>query len=228
VLEAVTCPSDKVLIATPYYPRNLTTNPGGGDGLRGSGDPRDPAPSQSGMAYWGRLSFAVNEDVVGAENSFSAGRPGCWRAIQVSGAWAGCRGEASSGLCDSSPLGRRLRGNLEKVFRPGDVGLVFEAGRETAEQTTQETGFSNLVLSAKAHGPYLGDAMNADPNQGGLASDRIPRKRHPKGRLNILYCDGHGGSVQPVKFDPTGKPTEYAPEVRISPYPPHEVVFTAN
>lgn len=227
-LESVTCPSDRVLIATPFYPRNLTNQSGGADGLRGSGDPRDPTTSQAGMSYWGRLSFAVNEDVVGAENSFSAGRPGCWRAIQVGGAWAGCRGEASSAVCNSNPGGRRLQGNLDKVFRPGDVGLVFEAGRDSTDQNSQDTGYSNLVLSAKAYGPYLGDAMNADPNQGGLASDRIPRKRHPKGRLNVLYCDGHGGTVQPVKFDITGKPTEYAPEVRISPYPPQEVAFTAN
>jgi len=228
VLEAVTCPSDRVLIATPFYPRNLTNQTGGADGLRGTGDPDNPTPSSAGMSYWGRLSFAVNEDVVGAENAFSAGRPGCWRAIQVGGAWAGCRGEASSTLCNQSPIGRRLQGNLDKVYRPGDVGLVFEAGRDTADQPEDGTGYSNLVLSTRAYGPYLGDAMNSNRNEGGLASDRIPRKRHPRGRLNVLYCDGHGGTTQPVKFNAENKPTEFAPEVRISPYPPHEVSFTAN
>ncbi|HRX83886.1 MAG TPA: prepilin-type N-terminal cleavage/methylation domain-containing protein [Phycisphaerae bacterium] len=228
VLENVVCPSDRVVVATPFYPKNLmgsgAANPT--DGLKGSGDPSNPISSQSGMSYWGRLSFAVNEDIVGAENGYSGNNPGCWRAVQIGGGWFGCRGEASTAQCKSFAAGRRLQGNLDKVFRPGDVGLVFEAGRDSSEQEESTAGNSNLVLSSKAYGPYLGDAMKSDASEGGLASDRIPRKRHPKGRLNVLYCDGHGASIQPTKFDSSGKPTEFSPSVRVSPYQPHDVVTT--
>jgi prepilin-type processing-associated H-X9-DG protein len=49
----------------------------------------------------------------------------------------------------------------------------------------------------------------------------MPRTRHPKGAINVLFADMHGETVRPIKWDDqTGLPTEYAPRVRVSPYRP--------
>ncbi|MBI5865240.1 MAG: prepilin-type N-terminal cleavage/methylation domain-containing protein [Planctomycetes bacterium] len=209
--EVTVCPSDGVQIATPFYPRNKGA---GNDGLRGSGNPDDPTPSVANMAYWGRLSYGVNEDIVGAETSESAGRPACFRVV-----WQGdsdcveCRGEYGyppSHPCGRSREGWRLRGEIDKVYQPGDVGLIFEVGRD--EENEDITGFANLVLSAQAEGPYLGDFQQ-------WHSARMPTTRHPKGALNVLFADFHGRTVRPVSSQ-GGLPEKYSPLVRVSPYQP--------
>jgi hypothetical protein len=112
----------------------------------------------------------------------------------------------------SGDEGRRLQGRLDKVFQPSNVGLVFEAGRD--DVTQESSGFANLVTSALASGPYLADFQQRMLN-------RMPSTRHPRGEINILYADMHGGSVRPIKFNPSnGLPTEYSPPVRVSPYLP--------
>ena len=223
-LELVICPSDRVQFATPYYPQNLPS----GDGLKGLGDPDNARASQSGMSYWGRLSYAVNEDITGAEVGVSQGNPACWRAIRVgSGTWFECIGEKlypGTHPCRQSGIGTRLQGNLDKIWNPGEVGLIFEAGRDSQDQVFANTGFSNLILSAQASGPYLGDAVNANEADGGLAADRIPRKRHPKGKLNVLFGDLHGSTIQPVKFNANDEPIEFSPRVRVSPYQPRVTI----
>jgi prepilin-type processing-associated H-X9-DG protein len=225
-LELVTCPSDKVRLATPYWPRNETFG-APNDGLRGLGDPEYPEASTQNMAYWGNLSFGINEDIVGVENAWSGGGdatpyPACWRAAPTGSGWYSCTGERAyrpGTACAESPEGWRLRGNFDRVFRPGDVGLIFEAGQDHADRDPPPG--ANLILSAKADGPYLGDALM------GLAEERVPKRRHPKGAMNILYADLHGGSVRPVNFtNVDGKeiPSEYSPRVRVSPYQPHDTV----
>ncbi|GJM24424.1 MAG: hypothetical protein DHS20C16_08390 [Phycisphaerae bacterium] len=223
-MELVICPSDRVEFATPYYPQNLPS----GDGLKGSGDPDNARASQTGMSYWGRLSYAVNEDITGAEVGVSQGNPACWRAVPVgSGQWFECVGEKlypGTHPCRQSGIGTRLQGNLDKIWSPGEVGLIFEAGRDSQDQDFANTGFSNLILSAQASGPYLGDAVNANEADGGLAAERIPRKRHPRGKLNVLFGDLHGAPVLPVKFNSDNDPIEFSPRVRVSPYQPRVTV----
>ncbi|GMU81645.1 MAG: hypothetical protein AMXMBFR47_15160 [Planctomycetota bacterium] len=209
--DVTVCPSDGVQLATPFYPRNKGS---GNDGLRGLGNPEDPTPSVTDMAYWGRLSYGVNEDIVGAETSESNNRPACFRVV-----WQGdndcveCRGEY--GYPPSHPCGRgregwRLRGEVDKVYQPANVGLIFEVGRD--EETDSITGFANLVLSAQAQGPYLGDFQQ-------WHSARMPTTRHPKGALNVLFADFHGRTVRPVSYR-NGLPDKYSPLVRVSPYQP--------
>ena len=55
--DAMLCPSDPIQLSTPFYPRNKGSN---NNGLRGGEMAQD-------MAYWGPLSYGINEDVVGAE-----------------------------------------------------------------------------------------------------------------------------------------------------------------
>ena len=206
------CPSDRVQIASPFYPRNKGSS---NDGLRGTGDPADPVTSSTDMAYWGYLSFGVNEDIAGAETSESRGFPACFRAIYGSdGSCTECKGEFGyppTSPCGGNRLGQRLQGQLDKIERPGDVGLIFEAGRDDVQDSI--TGFANLVLSAQADGPYLGDFQQ-------FHKARMPTTRHPNGSLNVLYADMHGGTARPVKFSADGLPSEYSPRVRISPYSP--------
>ena len=218
-LGMMLCPADRVRVATPFYPRNkpLTIGAINNDGLRGTGNPADPAPSTKDMSYWGLLSYAANEDVAGAEVAESQNAPACWRSVTSGGACTECKGEFSYPpfhACGNKEIGKRLQGNLDRIFRPGDVGLLFEAGRDDVRQDI--TGYANLTMTSKATGPYLADFQQAH-------TARMPTNRHPRGTLNVLYADLHGGSVRPVKFDATNKlPTEYTPSVRVSPYPPTE------
>jgi type II secretory pathway pseudopilin PulG len=206
-LEFLWCPSDRVRIATAYYPRNKG---GANNGLLGGGDPGDGGGGGGqGASYWGRLSYAVNEDVMGAEVSESNGNPACWRRINN----FGCRGEFNyppGTPCRSE--GHRLRGILTRVFQPAEVGLIFEAGRDEVNQNV--TGFANLITSAQAAGGYLGDSQQ-------FHQTRMPTTRHPQRLLNILFADMHGGSTKPDKINESnGLPESYGPRIRVSPYHP--------
>ena len=214
-LELVVCPSDKVGIASPFYPRETS--------LQGTGDPLDPVPAGGKVAYWGLLSFGINEDITGTEVG-GGSTPACWRSISGSAGWEVCMGEHTyhpmSNCGKNKDYGRRLQGRLDKVFRPGEVGLIFEAGPD--ERGGYEEWLANLVFSSTPHsslqefaGPYLANFQRAQ-------SQRMPRKRHMDRRLNVLYADMHGDSIRPVAFDPdTDIPTQYAPRVRVSPYAPN-------
>lgn len=209
-LEWAVCPSDQIRIASAYYPRNK-----GGDnnGLKGEGDPADPRNS-TGDSYWGSLSYGLNEDIVGAEVSESRNAPACWRRVNNGSSTIGCRGEfvyPRASPCGGDE-GRRLRGIMERVFQPSDVGLVFEAGRDFEDNS--DAGFANLVTTALTSGPYLSDFQQ-------FHQARMPSARHPRGALNVLFADFHGGTTYPAKFNPSnGLPTLYAPQIRVSPYRP--------
>ncbi len=209
-LDWALCPSDQVRIASAYYPRNKG---GANNGLEGMGDPNDPR-NNAGDSYWGFLSYGLNEDVAGAETSESRGFPACWRRIRGPAQDIGCRGEFA--YPPSSPCagteGRRLQGNLDRVFLPSDVVLVLEAGRD--DENSSDAGFANLVTSALATGPFLSDFQQ-------FHQSRLPTARHPRGALNVLYADFHGGTTYPVKYNATNKlPSLYSPQVRVSPYRP--------
>ena len=216
VVEWLLCPADQVRVATPYYPRNKG---GSNNGLIG------PDPSGSGAtnsSYYGYLSYGVNEDVTGAEVSNSNNWPACWRAVALpDGGCVECRGEYGYGgttPCGNRQFGRRLQGNLDRVYGPGDVGLVFEAGKDEGMVIPpgQSQDEANLLTSAQAQGPYLGDVQQQ-------FRYRIPTQRHPKKALNVLFADMHGATTRVTKIDPFYKlPADYTPRVRVSPYPPAE------
>jgi prepilin-type N-terminal cleavage/methylation domain-containing protein/prepilin-type processing-associated H-X9-DG protein len=212
----VTCPADAAEIATPFFPRGL--------GLKGNGDPANPIPPGATVSYWGKLSFAINEDITGAEyvdNNLAFGA--CWRAVECGdNQWCECIGEAAYG--PSSPCfrtGYRLRGRMDLIREPADVALLLDAGPNNASGPEDSDGVwwsVNLInTGAGAQGPYLGDAIQAH-------GTRIPTDRHPNGRIDVLYADGHGGTVEPIEWDNqhdgVDLPSRYAPRVRISPYPP--------
>ena len=208
-LEFLLCPSDPIKLATSFYPRNKG---GSNNGLIGTGDPQDSGGAGGSASYWGPLSYAINEDITGAEVAESNNNPACWRRVGGNPG-IGCRGEfiyPPGTPCGSE--GRRLRGVLSDVIQPADVGLIFEAGRDDLNQDI--SGFANLVTSAQANGGFLGDSQQ-------FFETRLPTSRHPQGLLNVLYADMHGGSVKPAEINPNNDlPLRYAPPVRVSPYRP--------
>ncbi len=200
---AALCPCDKVRVSTPFYPRN----DGNGSGLKGGGNPSHPAATGSGStAYWGYVSYGINEDVVGSEVEGNPQYPACWKD--------GRRGELQAGA------GYRLQGQLERVYGPSTVLLLGDAGPSTVDEAQQPNAsslYANLFISAKAPGPYLGDFQLR-------WRQRMAEKRHPGGRIGAVFCDFHAEAVRPVEFysDASIKklPIRYAPQVRVSPYPP--------
>ncbi len=213
------CPADKVQVATPYFPR--------GQALVGY-DPN--GVSGPNVSYWGRLSYGLNEDIAGVEDASTMVRwPACWRSTYQNGECYECVGGVLYG--PSSPCfrakGERLRGELDKVYRPGTVALLIDAGPNNGAAPGMTGGMAddaNLfnswqynAPSSDAEGPYLGNCVQ-------FMGPRIPTNRHPDGRVNILYADCHGEWAKPVGewSAPRGTwpalPKRYTPRVRVSPY----------
>ncbi len=193
----------------------------------GDGDPGNPRSPANRMSYWGRLSYGINEDIAGGDGADFDFWPGCWRAVESESGWLECKGGRMYG--PSSPCfrgsGARLRGRLEKVYDPGQVGLYFETGPESIEQAMNpnySSQYANLVNSGarksspELSGPYLGNAQQSHPW-------RIPTNRHPDGRLDVAFADGHAEAVKAMEYKENNEvhrtlPSKYAPRVRVSPY----------
>lgn len=208
------CPADFVQVATPYFPR--------GTGIK---------PAVAGdVSYWGRLSYGINEDIVGIEDSATPVRwPACWRSAINDHECIECIGGVRYGpssLCFNAE-GRRLRGRLDKIYQPADVALLIDAGPNNGSRPGENGGTAsdaNLfnswqmgASSSDAQGPYLGNCVQ-------FMGPRIPTNRHPGGRVNILYADCHGDFAKPTGdwSRPTANwpalPKKYTPRVRVSPY----------
>jgi prepilin-type N-terminal cleavage/methylation domain-containing protein/prepilin-type processing-associated H-X9-DG protein len=205
--EQAVCPSDKIRIATPFYPNGTQLR----DVPTGS-----PVPPTDGAFYWGRLSYGINEDLTGAQDA-PGNQPPVGRYDPNNNAWR---------LGQLHPrAGDRLEGKLGQVFDPATVLLVTDAGADSeAEANTDASGANsradgivNLIISAKAVGPLLEHSMDKWPQ-------RVPTKRHSKGAVNVLFADFHGGNVKPLRFggssaDPNLQvPREFNGTVRVSPY----------
>jgi hypothetical protein len=104
------CPADQVQVATPYFPRDASgligPDPNGGGG--------------NGVSYWGRLSYGLNEDIAGIEDTATPVRfPACWRSTNEAGECYECVGGIQYG--PSSPCyrapGERLRGRMELIYQ---------------------------------------------------------------------------------------------------------------
>lgn len=197
------CPADRVKLNMCYDPQGIQ--------LIGSGDPKDPTPAQTGRTrYWGRLSYAINEDVLGGDSN--NGTPSVWKD--------GCKGETTSQPAEcQGQAGYKLKGELGRVHDPGTVALMIDAGPD--EKTDDLQQFVALLISAQSNGPFL-ENMLRHPMFGG----RLPTKRHPNGALGVTFADGHGGSVRPVEYVNLGSIrtpklviSKLSQSVRISPYP---------
>ncbi|MGD8453816.1 MAG: prepilin-type N-terminal cleavage/methylation domain-containing protein [Phycisphaerae bacterium] len=215
------CPADQVQVATPFFPRGSALIGADPTGLTGSD-----------VSYWGRLSYGLNEDIAGIEDTDTPVRyPACWRSTYSdTGDCTECIGGFWYG--PSSPCfrqeGRRLRGRLDLVYEPATVALLVDAGPNNGAAPGATGGvahdanlFNSWQMEAggnlAAIGPYLGNCVQ-------YMGPRIPTNRHPDGRVNILYADCHGSWAKPTGewSQPSGNvpalPKRYTPRVRVSPY----------
>lgn len=188
------CPADKVGVSSSWYPRSSNQ-------LVAPGHPDDPGSVGGSTAYWGQLSYGINEDIVGAD--LDPGNPSCYR-------------DGHLGEKNDPEAGKRLQGRLDRVKRPSEVLLMVDAGTD-AGTVDGNSELANLVISAQAHGPMLEDFQQR-------WQVRLPTTRHPKSALNVTFADGHGSRVFPAQFENFGGrktlmlPTRYSEPVRISPY----------
>lgn len=217
--EAAICPSDKVQLSTPFWPRGAD-QPGM---LSGPGNPDIALDDNIGpnSAYWGRLSYGINEDLVGAEISQSGTPKAVGRFVDINDTIRWAYGESGTLL---QFAGERLQGNLDRVFDPSSVLLLVDAGpNDESDFRTGSVGlergsYANLIISARCSGPLLEDFMN-------YWVRRVPTKRHVKGALGVVFADFHAERVTPTEwaysqFGQMQSPTKYSDKVRISPYRP--------
>lgn len=209
--ELAICPADKAKLATPFYPLGNT----GKAQLQGTGDPNNPISATGSTNYWGLLSYGINEDLTGAQDQ--AGFPPVFRYDET--------GRPRIGQAHPK-AGERLKGDIGKAWDPATLLLISDAGADSKEEaiqfdaggTIRNDAIINLIITAQAAGPFLGNAMLSWPQ-------RVPTKRHPKGAIDVVFADFHGQTVRPTKYGrPTGVqfdvPIEYSSIVRVSPYKP--------
>ena len=125
------CPSDKIKIGSPGWPDSDEVGEDFEPALAAPGD-REPDDAANVVAahYYGALSYAMNEDIVGAEVPGVNGQiiPLCFRGGGVNAAGEDdCLGGNPSGDCKAGP---RLAGDITRVFSPSKTLLTVDAGTD--------------------------------------------------------------------------------------------------
>lgn len=233
-LEWVTCPSDKQRHGTPGYPDSSDIGPdGGGFELTGASD-NDGTANSPARFYYGELSFAMNQDIVGADrplNDDDPAIPGCFR-----GGGTGVLTDDHIGG-EEMTAGERLKGDIDKVFQPSNTLLMVDGGDDVGPDYGQSTNSTHNRIMLVNSDNFLADETTAVPNgpvraelgsfvRNHFEGDQIlPLDRHSDGRLNVLRADYSGESIAPVAFDEQNQgnsvrkiPRKYAPLVWVTPY----------
>lgn len=215
--SVATCPSDKILLGSPGWPNTDMFADQAKEfdpTLIADGDKEVPCegayPNRVHSHYYGELSFAINEDIVGAD--LPTGPPGCFRGggIDMGGTDDQCGGE-------DAKAGPRLRGDLGKVFQPSKTILLVDAGmdpgpQQNSAQRVMLVNSNNFLLGAngednnphsipgaiRANLGYFTWAHRADMP----SSDTqvLPSRRHSDGKLQAVFSDLHGATLTPGRF----------------------------
>ncbi|MCH8963675.1 MAG: prepilin-type N-terminal cleavage/methylation domain-containing protein [Planctomycetes bacterium] len=221
------CPSDKIKIGTPGWPdsdqvgENFTPTllaPGDIE-LDADGNP-DPAANAVAAHYYGALSFAINEDIVGAEVPGDDGKsiPACFRGGGVNALGDNdCLGGVPDGNCKAGP---RLAGDMGRVFAPSKTLLTVDAGTDRGPMVSSvqrvmlvnsddfllnPDGIDGLLSSPEQIRANLGwftlqHQTNVIPGDASTYTQVLPSRRHSDGKLNVIWADSHGTSITPVLF----------------------------
>ncbi len=232
-VEWVQCPSDNILRGSPgsTMPQVAITADGDTDG--------NGAYDQFSNYYYGALSFAANQDIMGADIVSGNTRiPSCFRGNPddpdgTNPFFANC----TDANCEA---GARLNGQVDRVFQPSRTMLFSDGGDDNGPNvsgnervllvsTDSQSSPSGLPLSQPVPsnvGAHLGSftaAHQQDPT--GNDIQVIPTKRHSDGRINIVKADFSGESSLPVRFNTFSDngperrvPCLYADLTFISPY----------
>jgi prepilin-type N-terminal cleavage/methylation domain-containing protein len=229
----VTCPSDKNPLGSPGAPH---TNQMLNAGIVQIQELDVPANYRNAAAnYYGQLSFAINEDIVGSEMPTTGGgggggqnatvTPGCYKADPQS------PGVGFLGGVDQK-AGPRLAGNIDKVFQPSRTLLFVDAGDDLGptlggNERVYTVSTDSAVVSGSEVRAHLGSFTNARMQNVQGADDRqvIPIKRHSDGAVNALKADFSGEQLRPVQFNEISSsgprrmvPCLYADLTWITPY----------
>lgn len=226
----VVCPSDKNPLGSPGAPntndmlyQNFITI----QDLDVSGTYRNGAAN-----YYGQLSFAVNEDIVGSERPTDTGggggqsstvTPGCYKADPQS------PGVGFLGGVDPK-AGRRLAGKIDDVFQTSRTLLFVDAGDDlgptlSGNERVYLVNTDSSVANGSEIRAHIGSFTNARMQNVMGTDDKqvIPIKRHSDGAVNVLKADFSGEQIRPVQFNeldsPRRKvPCQYADLTWITPY----------
>lgn len=220
------CPSDKIKIGSPGWPDSSNVGDGFDATLVADGDVEviDTANAPADH-YYGALSFAINEDIVGAETPNASGQvdPRCFKGLGGATPVDALANECFGG---TDPCAEpRLAGDMDKVFQPSNTIFLVDAGMDKGPSVNSVqrimlinsddfvmnefgldgpgTGTSNVSPGVRANLGWFTYAHQVDA----LAKTQVlPSKRHTDGRLNVLYADFHGAAVVPVAHaeSPTG------------------------
>ena len=209
------CPSDKIAIGTPGWP----DSDGVGDGtftatLLAPGDlEENDDANEVKRHYYGALSYAMNEDIVGAEiPEDDEIIPGCFKGRGGATPAAALAAECFGGT--DGCAGKRLAGDMDKVFQASNTIFMIDGGVQKGPNVNSaqrvmlinsddfimtangEDGItpSNISPGIRANLGWFTYAHQEDPT---LKSQVLPDKRH-NGRLNILYADFHGAAANAV------------------------------
>ena len=214
--EAFICPADRAKLSTTFYPRGTGTGMLQGDGNPSTGVDDSVTGETS---YWGRLSYGINEDIVGSNIGEGSAVSRYFRN-PINGSIGWWRGE----LAPQNLAGKRLEGRLDRVFDPSTCLLIVDAGPNSESELlagqvgiANQSDYVNLVTSAKVYAP--GDL-------GAVASywwNRVPSNRHPGGAVGVVFADFHAETVKPTEWTEStsaGRPVpkSYSGNVRVTPY----------
>ena len=219
------CPSDKIKIGSPGWPDSINVGEGSFIAtLQAPGDVEpDDAANVVSAHYYGALSYAMNEDIVGAEVPGDLGQiiPLCFRGrgLDATGGGDGdCLGDNSPN-CKAGP---RLAGDISRVFSPSKTLLTVDAGTDRGPMVSSvqrvmlvnsddfllnPDGVDGLQTSPLTPGIRanlgwftLGHQTNVQPGSPNTYTQVLPTRRHSDGRLNVIWADFHGTSITPVLF----------------------------
>ena len=219
------CPSDKIRIGTPGWPDSNQVGFGGfTPTLLADGDVEpDDAANAIAAHYYGALSYAMNEDIVGAEVPDQDGQiiPACFRGGGDPTGAGNNPPDCHGGVPGNCKAGPRLAGDLSRVFQPSKTLLTVDAGTDKGPlvrsvqrvMLVNSDDFKLNPAGIDGVSPFSPDSMRANlgyftlghqdgviPGDDQSYTQVLPSRRHSDGRLNIIWADSHGTSITPVLF----------------------------
>ncbi len=217
------CPSDKIRIGTPGWPDSDEVGLGFIPTLTANGDVEpDPGANAVAAHYYGALSYAMNEDIVGAEVPDDSGQiiPACFRGGGDPSGMGANPPDCLGGVPGNCKAGPRLAGDASRVFQPSKTLLTVDAGTDKGplvrsvqrvmlvnsdDFLLNPNGVDGLTSSPEQIRANLGwftlqHQTDVEPGNDQTYTQVLPSRRHSDGRLNIIWADSHGTSITPVLF----------------------------
>ncbi len=206
ISEVFRCPSDQWQEGEPagYYPGNNF--------------------QQQTVPYFTdyvRASYGINADITSIKDPGRTNK----ESVHNDGGTIGVLFGPNSGSYGHPQVGDAMEARLDRVDKSAQVLLFADAGVRPYIGASQLDRRDSLIYTSNYSVYSGGNAGNFGTLEGIMETPwlrgRVPLKRHDRkatdpdnaqrgnyGRFNIVFCDGHGETVQPQNFR----------DVRVSPY----------